>query len=134
MMSDEQIRVSERRHFIDNARSLAQSSEPGPASRRDRPRPHVERDMTAIATFMAFVLPGLLFGAWSARLYLLSRQSDVQSVLYRNAVFVPHSRYDILEAARETILQLPLWSVSAVVAVLLVGFVPVVNLFKAVAR
>ena len=134
MMSDEQIRVSERRHFIDNARSLAQSSDAGPTSRRNRPRPHVERDLTTIATFLAFVLPGLLFGAWSARLYLLGRQSDVQSVLYRNGLFLPHSRYDLLEAAREAILQLPLWSLTAAVAVLLVAFVPVVNLFRAVAR
>lgn len=134
MMSDEQIRVSERRHFIDNARDLAQSSDPRAQPRRARPRRYVERDLSAVATLIAFVLPGLLLGAWSARLYLTDTPTEVQAILYRNGLFLPHSRYGVVEAARETLLQLPVWSFSAALALLLIAFVPAVNLLRMVAR
>lgn len=107
MMSDEQIRVSERRHFVDSARNLAQSSDSRSQPRRGRRRSHVERDLSSVAIFLAFVLPGLLLGAWSAKLYLTDAPAEVQSVLYRNGLFLPHSHYAVVEAAREAFFQLP---------------------------
>ena len=134
MMSDEQIRVSERRHFVDSARNLAQSSESRSQPRRGRRRSYVERDLSSVAIFFAFVLPGLLLGAWSAKLYLTDAPAEVQSVLYRNGLFLPHSHYALVEAAREALFQLPVWCLSAAISVLLIIFAPLVNLLRTVAR
>lgn len=134
MISEEQIRVSERRHFIDSARNLAQSSDSRSQPRRGRRRSYVERDWSWVAIFFAFVLPGLLLGAWSAKLYMMDGPTEVQSVLYRNGLFLPHSRYAAFEAAREALLQLPVWCLSAAISALLITFAPLVNLLRTVAR
>jgi hypothetical protein len=134
MMSEEQIRVSERRHFIDSARNLAQSSDSRSQQRRGRRGSYVERDWSWVAIILAFVLPGLLLGAWSAKLYLTDGPTEVQSLLYQNGLFLPHSRYAALEAAREALLQLPIWCFSAAISALLIIFAPLINLLRTVAR